>query len=84
MRTRGRHRKKDKDRMNAQMKLVWSEQGEIGCTEASHAPYPGSDTWHSGRWREITLQERIDFEAEVGRAPECESCAAIARNRRAS
>jgi hypothetical protein len=56
-----------------------SEPGEIGCTEKGHAPYPGSDTWSRERWRPITLAERIDLEAELGRPIECESCAADAR-----
>lgn len=64
--------------------LLWSEQGEVGCSEKSHAPFPGSDSWRSGRWRAMTLRERMDFEAEVGRPPVCESCAAITRNRSAS
>jgi hypothetical protein len=57
--------------------LLWDEQGQIACTE--HAPYRGSDTWVSGRWRPIRTSERVDFEAEIGRPPECETCAAIAR-----
>ncbi len=59
--------------------LLWSEDGQIGCTLPTHAPFPGSDTWRSGRWRPITAREALDFEAEVGRAPACETCAAIAR-----
>lgn len=69
--------------MNAK-KLLWSEEGEIGCAEPTHAPYAGSDTWRTGRWREMTLRERVDFEAEVGRPPACETCMAIARSRSAS
>jgi hypothetical protein len=64
-------------------KLLWNEDGQIGCTLPGHAPYPDSDTWRSGRWRPITLNERVDFEAEVGHAPECELCAAGARRERA-
>jgi hypothetical protein len=63
-------------------KLLWNEDGQSGCTRSGHAPYPGSDTWRSGRWRPITFNERIDFEAELGHAPECELCAAIARRER--
>ncbi|MBL8857579.1 MAG: hypothetical protein JNL28_16270 [Planctomycetes bacterium] len=62
-------------------KLLWSEQGEIAC--AKHAPYQGSDSRVNGRWRPIRLDEWIDFEAEVGRAPACETCAAIERNAKA-
>jgi len=60
-------------------RLLWSEDGQVGCSLKGHAPFVGTDTWYTGRWREMTLQERIDFEAEVGRAPECESCAAVGR-----
>jgi len=62
--------------------LLWSEDGEIGCTIPTHAPYPGSDTWMTGRWRVMTLAERVQLAAEIDRDPECESCAAIARNAR--
>jgi hypothetical protein len=59
-------------------RILMSEAGEIECEE--HTPFRGSDTWIYGRWRPMTLTERMDFEAELGRAPECETCAAIARN----
>ena len=61
--------------MNA--KLFWDESGQTACEQ--HGPYRGSDTWISGRWRAITLNERIDFAAEVGRQPTCETCDAILR-----
>jgi len=64
---------------NAPARLVWNEGGQVGCTRPTHAPYPGTDTWHTGRWREMTVVEQRDFEAEVGHAPVCESCAAEAR-----
>ncbi len=60
-------------------KLLWNERGQIGCDLPGHAPHRGSDTWIWERWRPITLNERIDFEAELGHAAECESCAAIVR-----
>ena len=44
-----------------------------------HAPFRGSDSWERGRWRPIRLNERIDFEAELGRPPACETCEAIKR-----
>lgn len=59
--------------------LLWSEDGQIGCPERGHAPAVGTDTWRSGRWRPMTAQERIQFEAEVGRPARCESCEAEAR-----
>ena len=59
--------------------LLISEPGEVGCTEPSHAPFRGSDTWHRERWHEMTFRERTDFAAEIGREPTCETCAAIAR-----
>ncbi|MBK7875545.1 MAG: hypothetical protein IPJ77_07310 [Planctomycetes bacterium] len=58
-------------------RLLWNEQGEIACEK--HAPPVGSDTRATGRWQTITLNDAIDFEAEVGYAPECEMCKAIAR-----
>lgn len=58
-------------------KLLWSETGEIACEE--HAPFRGSDSWVNGRWRPIRLNERIDFEAEIGRPPACETCMTIQR-----
>lgn len=57
--------------------LLWSEQGEVACEQ--HAPARGTDSWVIGRWRPVTLNERVDFEAEVGHPPVCETCAAIAR-----
>jgi len=81
MRPRGESHAESRCRMNAEKKptLVWSEDGQIGCTLPTHAPYAWSDTWSSERWRPMTLSDRVQFEAEVGRAPECESCAAMAR-----
>lgn len=61
--------------------LLWSEDGQIGCPERGHAPGVGTDTWRSGRWRPMTAQERIQFEAEVGHPAVCESCAADARRK---
>ena len=58
--------------------LLWSESGEISCSE--HAPYRGSDTWTWGRWRAITAAEAAGFEREVGRPPACETCRAIEGN----
>ncbi len=60
-------------------KFLWNERGQIGCELPGHAPHRGSDSWVWERWRPITLDERIEFEAEVGHAPECELCAARAR-----
>ena len=61
-------------------RLLWSEQGQIGCPLRGHAPYSGSDTFVFERWRAITPREAAAFEREVGRPPACETCAAIARN----
>jgi hypothetical protein len=63
-------------------KLLWNERGQIGCALTGHAPHRGHDTWIWERWRPITLNEHVDFAAEVGHAPECESYAV--RGRRAS
>ena len=57
--------------------LYMDAGGEIECDE--HAPYPGSDTRVLGGWQPITKREAIAFEREVGRAPACETCQAIAR-----
>lgn len=57
--------------------LLWDEEGQIACEE--HAPFRGSDTWVRGRWRPIRTSERIDYEAEIGHAPACETCQAIQR-----
>lgn len=69
-------------RVSTKTKLFWNEGGEIACEK--HMPFAGSDTRVRGRWREITWQEAVDFEMEVGRPVACEECAAIARNARAS
>jgi len=60
--------------------LYWSERGQIGCSIPGHAPYRGTDTWVWERWKAITPREATEFERDVGRAPACETCAAIARN----
>src|SRR5205814_1795762 len=60
-------------------KLLWDENGQIGCELPSHAPYKGSDTWRSRRWRAISAAEAEAFERGVGYAPACETCASIAR-----
>jgi hypothetical protein len=59
------------------MKLLMSEGGEIACER--HAPYAGSDSRVWGRWRAMRTSERVDFQAEVGRQPSCETCDALAR-----
>ena len=59
-------------------KLYCSERGAISCLE--HAPFRGSDHWVWERWKPIKPSELIAFERELGRAPACETCAAIARN----
>ena len=60
-------------------RLLWNERGQIGCELPGHAPYRRSDTWVWEPWRPVTLNERIDFAAEVGHAPVCEVCPARAR-----
>ena len=52
--------------------LFWSERGEVTC--ATHAPYPGSDTWNWERWSPMTEEERREWTRLLGRAPECEVC----------
>jgi len=58
-------------------RLLWSEEGEISCEK--HAPYRGSDSWLRGRWRPIRVADRVDIVAELGRPPQCETCASIQR-----
>lgn len=58
--------------------LYQSERGEIACL--AHEPFTGSDSWNHDRWAPITQREAADFEREIGRAPSCETCAAMARN----
>ncbi len=65
--------------MATDMTLLWSEDGRVSCS--THAPFVGSDSWRSGRWRAIQPAEAAAFEREVGRAPRCETCAAIERQR---
>jgi len=62
------------------MTLLWNEEGQIQC--GLHTPRIGSDTWTLGRWRAITFQERIDFVAEAGVPPRCETCRAIEERHR--
>ena len=57
--------------------LYWSERGCVAC--ATHTPFRGTDTWVWERWKRITPAEAEAFRREVGRAPECETCRAIAR-----
>jgi hypothetical protein len=54
--------------------LLWSEDGRVCCV--AHAPFPGSDTWRTGRWRRMRDHEITAFAAEIGRAVECETCRA--------
>ena len=58
--------------------LFMSERGEISCLP--HAPFPGTDSWDYDRWAPITKREAQAFERDIGRAPACETCAAMARN----
>lgn len=59
------------------MKLLMSEGGQIACQ--AHAPYAGTDTYVLDGWRAMRVTERVDFHAELGHAPACETCNAIAR-----
>lgn len=58
--------------------LLMSEGGEIACNE--HAPFAGTDTRVWGGWAPITKREAAEFTRDVGRAPACETCMAMARN----
>ncbi len=52
--------------------LFWSERGEVCC--ATHAPYPGSDTWIWQRWSPMTESDKKAWTQVLNRAPACEVC----------
>ena len=52
--------------------LFWSERGEVTC--ATHAPFPGSDTWNWERWSPMTEAETREWTRLLGRGPRCEVC----------
>lgn len=64
--------------METKPKLLIDNGGRIECE--THAPFKGSDTFYIGQWRPITLAERTEFHAEIGRPARCETCMAIERN----
>ena len=61
---------------------------ERGRPDRLHDSRPCANPWLGHLERRslgpITLNERINFEAELGHAPECELCAAHARRESAS
>lgn len=59
------------------MALMVDARGQVLCEW--HTPVRGSELWTERGWRPMRMNDRIDFEAEMGRAPVCESCAARAR-----
>ena len=61
--------------------LLWGEDGRVCCP--AHSPYPGSDTWRSGRWRRMRDRDIASFAAESGLPVECETCGPRALARRA-
>lgn len=63
--------------MEAKKRLLIDNGGQMQCE--THAPFKGSDTWRTGRWRPMRMDERADFAAEIGHQPTCETCSAIAR-----
>jgi hypothetical protein len=58
-------------------RLLIDNGGRIECE--THVPYNGSDTFSMGAWRPMRVAERVEFRAEIGRAPRCETCMAIER-----
>ena len=52
--------------------LFWSERGEVCC--ATHAPFPGTDTWNWERWSPMTEEERREWTRLLGHPPKCEVC----------
>ena len=65
-------------------KLVWSEQGQVGCTLPGHAPYRGSDSWRWERWRVMKPAEIEAWTRDVGRPPACETCRSDEREARSA
>ena len=55
--------------------LWWSAEGQIAC--ARHTPFPGSDTFRWAAWAPLTVADAKALAREIGRAPTCETCAAI-------
>lgn len=64
--------------MTTKAKLLIDNGGRIECE--AHAPFKGSDTFYMSAWRPMRVSERVEFAAEIGRAPGCETCQAIERN----
>jgi hypothetical protein len=52
--------------------LFWSERGAVCC--ATHAPYPGSDTWIWERWLPMKEAETREWTRLLGHPPKCEVC----------
>jgi hypothetical protein len=61
--------------------LLWNEQGRVCCPR--HAPYPGSDSWRTDRWRRMSDAQLAAFAARTGMPVECETCGPRALARRA-
>lgn len=59
------------------MALMMDAKGRIACEW--HAPVRGSELWTERGWRPMRLDDRVDFEAEMGHAPVCGACSAQAR-----
>ena len=52
--------------------VYWSERGAC-CCSSCHVPYPGSDTWTSEGWEEITPEAAAEI-ARQGERIACEGC----------
>jgi len=57
--------------------LSWNDRGQIGCVRAGHSPFEGSDAWTRERWVGITPRLAAGVKLVLGRAPECDACAAV-------
>ncbi|MEZ4651961.1 MAG: hypothetical protein R3E97_24805 [Candidatus Eisenbacteria bacterium] len=55
--------------------VFWNEEGAIVCA-CCHLPHPGSDTWRSERWQEITPESVIAIE-DAGGHVACEGCGKV-------
>lgn len=52
--------------------VFWNNRGTVACA-CCHIPYPGSDTWVSEQWEEITPYVVVEID-RVGGHVACEGC----------
>ncbi len=59
--------------------LFWAVDGALAC--ARHAPVPGSDLWHTERWRRVPDATLAALAANGRKTLACEACVAARRAR---